>query len=212
MSLALYSYFRSSTSYRVRIALNMKGVAYDLMPINILKGEHREAAYVAINPSQGVPALKEDGHILTQSLALLDYIDERWPTPPLLPSDPAAKAQVRALCQIVACDIHPINNLRVLNYLTGTLQLTEEQKKDWMQHWLAEGLLALEAMVKPLASDYCFGNQLTLADICLVPQVFNAERFGHDMAAYPTLKAIAERCRALPAFERAHPANQPDAQ
>lgn len=210
MSAQLYSYFRSSTSYRVRIALNVKGVDYALLPINILKGEQKAADYAAINPSQGVPALVDGGHIFTQSLAILDYVEERWPTPALLPASAAARAQVRALTQIIGCDIHPVNNLRVLNYLTETLAISDAQKQEWMQHWLAEGLRAFEAMVRPLAGDYCFGNQVTLADICLVPQIFNAERFGHDLGPYPTIMRITEHCRTQDAFQKAHPNEQPD--
>lgn len=212
MALTLYSYFRSSTSYRVRIALNVKGADYNILPVNLLKGEQRSDDYRKVNPAGGLPTLVEDGQVFTQSLAILEYIEERWPTPALLPADAAGCARVRALSQVVGCDIHPLNNLKVLHYITGELAASEAQKLAWMHHWLAEGFRTFETMVAPLSGEFCYGDQLTLADICLIPQVFNAERFGHEMSAYPTIMRIVAHCRRLSAFERAHPANQPDAQ
>ena len=209
----LYSYFRSSTSYRVRIALNLKEIDYELEPINLLKDEQRSEDYLRINPIGGVPALQDAGHTLTQSLAILEYLEERYPTPPLLPQAPAERARVRALANVVACDMHGINNLRVLKYLTGELGLSEEQKTAWMHHWLHQGFSALETMLRDneQTENFCHGHSPTLADICLVPQVFNAKRFELDMAAYPTIERIYAHCETLPAFAEAHPAKQRDA-
>ena len=217
--LQLYSYFRSSAAYRLRIALHLKGLAFDTVPVHLLKGggEQLQSAYRAINPAALVPALDidadNDGTTLTQSLAIMEYLDETHPQPPLLPADALGRARVRALALTVACDIHPLNNLRVLTYLSGELQASGDARNAWARHWMALGFATLE---QHLANDAatglcCHGDTPTLADCCVVPQVFNARRFELDLAPYPTLVRIAEHCEALPAFIAAHPAQQPDA-
>lgn len=210
----LYTYFRSSAAYRVRIALNLKGMDYQAVPVHLVRngGEHKSAEYLALNPQGLVPALETDGQVLTQSLAILEYLDETHPDPALLPADPLGRARVRAIAQAIACDIHPINNLRVLQYLGGTLGLDQAAKDDWYRHWVETGLQAVEAM---LAADrrtgtFCHGDQPGLADCCLVPQVFNARRFNCDLTALPTIMRIAERCEQIDAFNQAAPAQQPD--
>jgi maleylacetoacetate isomerase len=201
----LFDYFRSSTSYRVRIALNLKGVDYERTPIDLLEGRQREADYRALNPQGLVPTLEIDGLRITQSLAIIDYLEATRPEPPLLPADPADAAHVRSLALIVSCDIHPINNLRVLKYLSGTLGQDEEARNAWYSHWVSEGLAALEAAAAPCAGRFLFGDAPTLADICLVPQLFNARRFDVPLEPYPTLlRADAEASR-LEAFAAAHP-------
>ncbi|MBF8222531.1 maleylacetoacetate isomerase [Halomonas sp. 328] len=210
----LYGYFRSSAAYRVRIALNLKGLAHDQAPVNLVKGEQRGEEYLARNPQGLVPALvTDDGVRLTQSLAICEYLDERYPDPALLPADAAGRARVRALAQSVACEIHPLNNLRVLKYLTGELGLDEAAKMTWYRHWIAEGFAALEAQLSREAGsgDFCHGDTPGLADLCLVPQVFNAERFECDLAPYPRIRRIVANCRALDAFAQAAPEAQPDA-
>jgi len=210
----LYGYFRSSAAYRVRIALNLKGIDYDQSPVNLVKGEQREAANLGRNPQGMVPSLVTDaGVTLTQSLAICEYIDERYPEPPLLPADVTERARVRALAQVVACEIHPLNNLRVLKHLVGELGADDETKLAWYRHWIAEGFQALESLLTTEAGtgDFCHGDTPTLADICLVPQVYNAERFECDLSAYPTIQRIVANCRALPAFRQAAPEAQPDA-
>lgn len=209
----LYGYWRSSTSYRVRIALNLKGLAAETVPVNLLKGEQRGAAYRALNPAAAVPLLEAEGRRFTQSLAILEYLEETHPQPPILLGKPEDRAYVRALSQLVACDMHPINNLRVLRYLTGELKVSEEKKNAWMQHWFAEGFTALEAMIarEGRAGQCCFGDAPTMADICLVPQLYNARRFGCDLAPYPLLVRIGDYCDRLPAFDKAKPENQADA-
>ncbi|WP_041634156.1 maleylacetoacetate isomerase [Magnetospirillum gryphiswaldense] len=210
----LYTYFRSSAAYRVRIALNLKGIDYQAVPVHLVRngGEHKSADYLALNPQGLVPALAVDGQVLTQSLAILEYLNETHPDPALLPADPLGRARVRAIAQAIACDIHPINNLRVLQYLGGTLGLDQAAKDDWYRHWVQTGLQAVEAM---LAADrrtgvFCHGDQPGLADCCLVPQVFNARRFNCDLTALPTIMRIAERCEQIDAFNQAAPAQQPD--
>ncbi|MDI5889824.1 maleylacetoacetate isomerase [Halomonas rhizosphaerae] len=210
----LYGYFRSSAAYRVRIALNLKGLAYDQVPVNLVKGEQRTEANVARHPQGLVPTLEtDDGVQLIQSLAICEFLDEVHPEPPLLPADAEGRARVRALAQLVACEIHPLNNLRVLKYLVGELGVGEEAKLAWYRHWIAEGFDALEGMLSREAGtgDFCHGDTPTLADLCLVPQVFNAERFACDLSAYPTIQRITANCRALPAFRQAAPEAQPDA-
>ncbi|MBH8581363.1 maleylacetoacetate isomerase [Halomonas pacifica] len=210
----LYGYFRSSAAYRVRIALNLKGLAYDQAPVNLVKGEQRGEEYLARNPQGLVPALvTDDGARLTQSLAICEYLDERYPEPALLPADAAGRARVRALAQAVACEIHPLNNLRVLKYLTGELGVDEATKMTWYRHWVSEGFAALETQLSREAGsgDFCHGDAPGLADLCLVPQVFNAERFACDLAPYPRIRRIVANCRALDAFARAAPEAQPDA-
>ena len=217
--LQLYSYFRSSAAYRLRIALHLKGLAFDTVPVHLLKGggEQLQSSYRAINPAALVPALQDDGVVpaltLTQSLAIMEYLDETHPQPPLLPADALGRARVRALALTVACDIHPLNNLRVLTYLSGELQASGDARNAWARHWMALGFATLE---QHLAHDSatglcCHGDTPTLADCCVVPQVFNARRFELDLAPFPTLARIAAHCEALPAFIAAHPAQQPDA-
>ncbi len=210
----LYGYFRSSAAYRVRIVLNLKGLAYQQAPIDLVAGEQRHEAYLADNPQGLVPTLvTDDGRRLTQSLAICEYLEEVHPEPALLPEDPAERARVRALAQLVACEMHPPNNLRVLKYLTGQLGVDEATRLAWYHHWVQEGFTALEAMLSREAGSgaFCHGDAPTLADACLVPQVFNAERFECDLSAYPRIRRIAENARALEAFRRAAPGEQPDA-
>jgi maleylacetoacetate isomerase len=212
----LYTYFRSSAAYRVRIALNLKGLSYEAVPVHLLKdgGQQRQDDYRQINPSGLVPALQDDRITLTQSMAIIEYLDERYPAVPLLPQDPPGRARVRELAQIIACDIHPLNNLRVLRHLVHELKLSEEQKNAWIRHWIGEGLAGLEAHLArdPAAGPFCHGNSPTIADCFLVPQVFNAQRFEIDMAAYPNISRIYALCADMPAFAGAHPAQQPDAE
>ncbi|GHA83646.1 maleylacetoacetate isomerase [Modicisalibacter luteus] len=210
----LYGYFRSSAAYRVRIALNLKGLAYDQVAVNLVSGEQRGGDNLARNPQGLVPVLEtDDGTRLTQSLAICEYLDERYPKPPLLPPDSEGRARVRALAQVVACEIHPLNNLKVLKYLTGELGTSEKTKLAWYRHWVSEGFDALETLLtdSTATGEFCHGDTPTLADVCLVPQVFNARRFECDMSAYPTIRRIAERCDILDAFKHAAPAAQPDA-
>jgi maleylpyruvate isomerase len=209
----LYSYFRSSAAYRVRIAFNLKGLGYDTAAIHLQKdgGQHRKPAYRAINPQMRVPTLKLDsGEFLTQSLAIIEYLDEVHPQPPLLPSDPVERAQVRALAQLVACDIHPLNNLAPLRYLKNELGQDQSKIDAWYHHWVREGFDALEAMAA--AGPYAHGTDVTLADICLVPQVANARRLKVPLDPYPKIVAIDAACAELSAFEEARPERQPDAE
>ena len=210
----LYGYFRSSAAYRVRIALNLKGLDYDQAPVNLVKGEQRGEANLSRNPQGLVPVLETDeGVQLTQSLAICEYLDERYPEPALLPADAEGRARVRSLAQLVACEIHPLNNLKVLKYLVGELGVDEPTKLAWYRHWITEGFDALESLLtRPAGTgQFCHGDTPTLADLCLVPQVFNAERFDCNLSAYPTIRRIVEHCNALPAFQRAAPGKQPDA-
>lgn len=210
----LFGYFRSSAAYRVRIALNLKGLEVEHNFVHLAKGEQKEPAFAARNPQKLVPVLEDGPNQLIQSLAILEYLDETHPEPPLLPAEPVARARVRALAQIVACEIHPLNNTRVMGYLTGELGVAEEAKLAWYRHWIAEGLGALEA-VMAASSDtgrFCHGDGPGLADICLVPQLFNARRFDCRLSAYPTLLRIESECGLLAPFSRAAPDAQPDAQ
>ncbi|RTR05917.1 maleylacetoacetate isomerase [Halomonas nitroreducens] len=210
----LYGYFRSSAAYRVRIALNLKGLAYDQAPVNLVKAEQRGDDFRARNPQGLVPVLEtDDGERLTQSLAICEYLEERYPAPALLPVDPAGRARVRGLAQLVASEIHPLNNLRVLKYLVHELGVDDTAKLAWYRHWIHEGFAAMEAMLTQDAGtgEFCHGDAPTLADVCLVPQVFNAERFECDLSAYPTIRRLVASCRALPAFQQAAPEAQPDA-
>jgi maleylacetoacetate isomerase len=201
----LHDYFRSSAAYRVRIALNLKGVDYDRRPVNLAEGEQKAPAYRALNPQGLVPMLEIDDLRLTQSLSIAVYLDQKYPEPALMPRDPADGAFVRAMALAVACDIHPLNNLRVLKYLKGELGQEQATIDRWYAHWVSEGLEALEAMAAPRAGAFLFGNAPTLADICLVPQLYNARRFSVPLDAYPTLRRADESASALPAFAAAHP-------
>jgi maleylacetoacetate isomerase len=201
----LFDYFRSSAAYRVRIGLNLKGVAYEPVPVNLLEGAQRAEEYRARNPQGLVPMLEVDGHRLTQSLAILAYLDETRPEPPLLPPGPADAAHVRALALAIACDIHPLNNLRVLKHLKDKLGQPQEVRDAWYRHWIAEGFEALEAMAAPSAGRFLFGDSPTLADVCLVPQMFNARRFAVPLDAFPTLVGADAEASRLEAFAAAHP-------
>jgi len=208
----LYSFCFSSTSYRVRIALSLKGLYYDYKAVNLRAGEQRTEAYIQLNPAKGVPVLVTDaGDEITQSMAILNYLEEIHPEPALLPDDSLAKARVLELCNIIACDMHPVNNLRILGYLQSEFGVTEEQKNQWYKHWINEGLQAVEAhLLKHGFGTFCFGERPTLADVCLVPQITNAVRFNCDLSAFSRAMAIYEHCIKLPEFERAAAANQPD--
>lgn len=208
----LYNYFRSSASFRVRIALALKGMAYDYVPVHLAKGEHRQAAYADIAADGLVPVLElDDGTRLSQSMAIIEYLDETRPEPALVPGDAIGRARVRALAQSIACEIHPVNNLRVLKYLAGTLKVDEETKNTWYRHWVRTGLESFERQLNQLPSGrYCFGDTPTLADCCLVPQIFNGQRFNTPMDGLPRTMAAFEACMALPAFRQAQPSACPD--
>lgn len=209
----LYTYFRSSASYRVRIALNLKGIAYEPHFVHLGRGEQRLPDYLSLNPQGLVPALVDNGYVLTQSLAIIEYLEETYPKPSLLPTRALERARVRAMAQAVACEMHPLNNLRVLNYLTATLGHGKEERLAWYSHWIAEGFAALEQMLlSPATATFCHGDSPTLADICLVPQVYNALRFSCDLSPYPTVQRIYETCMTLQHFRSASPENQPDAE
>lgn len=212
----LYSYFRSSASYRVRIALNLKGLAYDYHPIHLVKdgGEHLKPAFRAVNPEALVPVLVDGDATVTQSMAMIEYLDETHPEPPLLPKDPVGRARVRSLALIVACEIHPLNNLRVLAHLTKTFGADQDVKNAWYRRWVEAGLASLEAQLAKSSATgaFCHGDTPTVADLMLVPQVFNAQRFACDTAAFPTVMRINAHCLTLDAFRQAAPAAQPDAE
>ena len=205
----LYSYFRSTAAYRVRIALNLKGIDYSLIPVNLLKEEQKSDWYLAVNPLGLVPALRlDDGTVLSQSTAIFEWLEETSPDMPLLPADPLQRSRVRAMANIIACDIHPLNNLRVLKHLVGELGVSEDAKKQWYHHWIKLGFDALERqMVK---GAYTAGDGLSMADVYLVPQVFNALRFDMAMNPYPKIMSVFERCNEQDAFIKAHPDNQED--
>ncbi len=211
--LKLYTYFRSSASFRVRIALALKGLPYESVPIHLLRGDHKKPEYAAVSADQFVPLLDDAGAQLSQSLAIMEYLDEMHPTPALLPADPLGRARVRALAQAVACDIHPLNNLRVLKYLVRELKASDEAKNQWYRHWCREGLLSLERQLARLpASTYCHGETPGLADCCLVPQVFNAQRFEVSFEGLERVQAIHQACMQLEAFQAASPERCPDAE
>lgn len=211
MALVLHGYWRSSAAYRVRIALNLKGLAYAQATHDLRAGAQGLPAYAALNPQRLVPALEADGQVLTQSTAILEWLEERHPEPALLPANPAERAAVRAMVALVACDIHPLNNLRVLNALRGDLNATPEQVSGWAQRWIADGFAALEALIQRHGGAFAFGDAPTLADCCLVPQVYSARRFAVDLAPYPRLLAATDAAQRLPAVAAAHPDRQPDA-
>jgi maleylacetoacetate isomerase len=212
MALTLHSYWRATAPYRVRIGLALKGLAFDYAPINLLKGEQGAASYASALNRQGlVPALEADGHVLTQSLAILEWLEETHPVPPLLPADPFDRATVRAMAGIVACDIHPLNNLRILKALEDLGHpMGGEDQQAWGRRWIGDGLSALEPMVTQHTRGFCFGDQPSLADCVVIPQLWSAARFSVDIADYPALAAVFERAAEHPAFQRAHPDRQPD--
>lgn len=208
----LYTYFRSSAAFRVRIALNVKDLRYESLFVHLAKGEHRRPEYAKVNPQGLLPTLElDDGIRLNQSLAIIEYLEDKYPRPPLLPSDAVGKARVRGLAALVACEIHPLNNLRVLQHLKRSLEQSEEQVNAWYRHWIADGLAKLEAQLDPKAK-FAYGDAPTMADCCLVPQIFNAKRYDCNLAPYPTTMRVFEQCMRLEAFDRAQPAKQPDAE
>lgn len=211
----LWTYWRSSAAYRVRIALALKGLVPEQVPVHLVRdgGEQHADAYRAVHPQGLVPALEDEGRVLVQSLAILEYLEERHPEPPLLPRDPGARARVRGLAQLVACEIHPLNNLRVHAYLRDVLGQDEDARQAWYRHWVGLGLDALERLLagSPETGRFCHGDAPTFADCCLVPQLYNARRFGCDLGGAPTVTRIEAACLALPAFDRARPEAQPDA-
>jgi len=207
----LYGYALSSASYRVRIALNLKGLEVATVPVHLRRGEQRQPEFLQLNSQGFVPALRlDDGEVLTQSMAIIEYLDERYPQPPLLPAAPAARARARALCQLIACDVHPLNNLRVLKYLEAQLGLDENARNAWYRHWIQAGFEALEQSLTRDAPSgrFCHGDSPGMADVLLVPQVFNARRFSVDLAPYPRITAIDAACREIPAFAAAAPERQ----
>jgi maleylpyruvate isomerase len=212
----LYSYFRSSAAYRVRIALNLKGLAYEYAPIHLLRdgGQQLKPEYRELNPDGIVPTFIDGDDVLTQSLAIIEYLEETHPEPALLPGTPLDRAFIRSIALQVACEIHPVDNLRVLKYLKHTLKVGDEAKDEWYRHWLESGFESLEKRLAndPRVGKLCFGNTPTLADLCLVPQVFNARRFNIDMSRYPTIERIADHAAQIDAFARAAPGQQPDAE
>ncbi|MBL8268279.1 maleylacetoacetate isomerase [Steroidobacter sp.] len=209
----LYNFFRSSAAFRVRIALNLKGLDYERISKAFAKNEHRAADYLALNPQGLIPALEIDGAVISQSLAIIEYLNDLNPQPALLPADPLSRAQVRSMALAIACDIHPLNNLRVLNYLRKDLAQNDDGVNTWYRHWVTEGFRGLEQQVAKHSSArrYCFGDTVSLADVCLVPQMYNARRFETDLTPFPTLVAISTHLESLPAFDSARPEAQPDA-
>ena len=209
----LYNYFRSSASYRVRIALALKGLDYDYMPVHLARNEQLASAYSALSVTQLVPLLQDGENLIGQSLAIIEYLEETHPTPSLLPAYPVERARVRALALDVACEIHPLNNLRVLRYLVGDLKLSEDDKNRWYRHWVEQGLAAVERQLEsPFTGRYCHGETPTLADVVLVPQIFNAQRFNCQLSHVPKVMQVFEACMLLDAFSSTQPANCPDAQ
>lgn len=212
----LFTYFRSSAAFRVRIALHMKGVAFDAVPRHLTRGggEQLTPEYLAVNPQGLVPAIEDGGAILTQSVAIIEYLNDKYPQPPLLPSDPMQRAQVRAMALNIACDIHPLQNLRVTNYLKQQMGHSDEEVTQWLHRWISGGFTALEELVKRHSGDgrHCFGNSVTLADVLLAPQLFSARRFKVDLEPFPRLRAVGAHLETLPAFIKAAPQAQPDAE
>lgn len=213
--LKLYGYWRSSAAYRVRIALNLKGLEYESVPVHLVRegGEQHRPEFAATNPQKLVPVLQHGHRVVRQSLAILEYLDELWSDPPLLPPTPRDRAHARALALLIACDVHPLNNLRVIQYLEREFNAPQSERDAWVRHWIAEGLAAFEALlVEDLSRGaFCVGDAPGIADCCLIPQVYNARRFGVDLAPYPTIRDIEAVCLALPAFDSARPERQPDA-
>lgn len=213
--LRLYGYWRSSAAYRVRIALNLKGLAYESVSVHLIRdgGEQHQPEFLAVNPQGLIPVLTDGGRVVRQSLAIIEYLDELHPEPPLLPANARDRARARAMALTVACDIHPLNNLRVMQYLEKDMGAAEQQRLDWMRHWMDVGLSSLEAQLvdHPSTGEFCEGEEPGLADCCLIPQLYNARRFDLDVSAYPTLQRIEANCNALQAFRDAAPEAQPDA-
>ena len=210
----LYGYWRSSAAYRVRIAMHLKSIPFENLSVHLVKngGEQHTPDYVALNPTHLVPTLVDDDLVLNQSLAILEYIDEKFPSCPLVFGDIEQRAKIKAFSFDIACEIHPVNNLRVQQYLVKELNQTDEAKLAWTHHWMKTGFEAIETKLAKHAGKFCFGDQVSLADICLIPQVYNANRFGLDMTPFPNITRIVEHCNSLPAFQLALPENQPDAQ
>lgn len=211
--LTLYNYYRSSAAYRVRIALNYKNIEHQLLPVHLVQdgGQQLTAEYKAINPQALVPTLQADDLNLTQSIAILEYLEERFPTPPLLPDTIGGRAIVRSLALLIACDIHPLDNLRVLKYLTGPMRLDNTQKMQWYRHWIEQGFEALETQLQSTSNgQYCYGDHPTVADLCLIPQVYNAHRFEVDMSPFPVISKINRFCLELDYFRKASPDEDPD--
>lgn len=209
--LTLYTYWRSTAAYRVRIALELKGLAATMIPVNLLTGEQLEAGFSATNPQRMVPVLEDEGVRLMQSLAIIEYLEETYPTPPLIPSDPVQAAKARAIAQLIASDIHPLNVPRVTKYLAQQFGISEEQKLEWMRHWMHEGFTALEVLLAETSTHgFCIGDAPTIADCCLVPQVYSATRFGLSVDDFPNIGAVIAHCRTLSAFYRAAPDRQAD--
>lgn len=214
-SIRLYSYWRSSAAYRVRIALNLKGLPHEIVPVHLARdgGEQHKPPFSDLNPQELVPVLLHGNRILRQSMAIMEYLDETWPTPPLMPATARDRQRVRALAQVIACDVHPLNNLRVLQFFENTWNVPQAEREAWVRHWIQVGFEALETTLcdNPSTGAFCDGEVPSMADCCLVPQVYNAGRFGVDMAPYRTIRRINEACLALEAFDAARPENQPDA-
>lgn len=210
----LFGYWRSSAAYRVRIALYLKGVPFENIPVHLVKngGEQHSPEYVELNPTHLVPTLVDGELTLNQSLAILEYLDEKFPNEPLIHGDIGTRSLIKALSYDIACEIHPVNNLRIQQYLVKELGQSEDAKLSWSHHWMKTGFAAIEKKLEAHAGLYCFGDSITLADLCLVPQVYNANRFNVDMSAFPIINRIVEQCNTLPAFQQALPENQPDAQ
>lgn len=211
--LVLHSYWRSSAAYRVRIGLNLKELSYSMVPVHLLGGEQHSPEFVALNPQHIVPVLQHGQRMLRQSLAILEYLDEMWPEPALLPATARERQRVRSLAQLIACDIHPLNNLRVLQYLKNEWNVPDTERDEWIKHWVSEGFAAFETLLRdsPSTGEFCAGHAPGLADCCLIPQVYSARRFGVDLTPYPIITDIEQACLALPAFDAARPERQPDA-
>jgi maleylacetoacetate isomerase len=211
-AMKLHNYFRSSASFRVRIALELKGLAYEYLPVHLVKGEHKSEQYAAVSATGLVPTLETDaGELLGQSMAIIEYLDETHPHPPLMPADALGRARVRALAQLIACEIHPLNNLRVLKYLVRDMKVEEEAKNTWYRHWVRSGLELFEKELERLpAGTYCYGDTPTLADCCLVPQIFNGQRFNVDFSGLPRTMAAFDACMEHAAFRKAQPSSCPD--
>ena len=205
----LYDYWRSTAAYRVRIALNIKGIEVEQIPVDLRAGGQRTGEYLAVNPQGLVPFFIDSDLAIGQSLAIIEYLEETHKKPPLLPKDPIIRAKARAIAQMIACDIHPLNNLRVLQYLESELGSGQKKRVNWYHHWLATGFAAVEVAVKELPGDFCCGDEPTLADVCLIPQVYNAKRYEFNLGAYPTIRTINDRCQEIEAFAKASPQHQP---